>query len=199
MAEKIFDAAYGLVYDKITMDLLEGLAPISRKQAIDWELTGPTLRASGVQVDVRATDPYLIYDKGEISQIWNVIAFKNGDCFSRAQVRLWEIKESFQIIMNILESLSIYERKAPIEEIPQDVLFEPNKHLYSAVEAPNGSFEVYLRTSLKDTDSRFYTVRIGAPDLANYSALGHILLENKPKYVPLIIHSMDINFNLVDL
>ncbi len=197
-SDDIFNEIYRLVYSNSTEIRLSGIGVVSAEDSIENGLTGPAIRGSGVPLDLRSSESYLIYTSGELSQVWNIISFNKGDVFARTQVRLWEINESFEICKHILKGLSTYEIKVSKEDISDKILLKPNKFLYSAVESPNGKLSVVLRTGIKGNSDKFQTVRV----INNYNFIGlkNIgLYENEPYNVPLIIHSFDLNFHLIDL
>ncbi len=197
-SNEIFNEIYKFVYSNSNETRLSGIGIVSTKDAIKNGLSGPTIRGSGVSLDLRSSGSYLIYTTGEISQVWNIISFTKGDVFARTQVRLWEIHESFEICKLILKGLSTYELKVSEGKSPDKIQLNANKYLYSAVESPNGKLSMILRTGIGDLSDKFNTVRI----INNYNFIGlekTMLLDNEPNDAALIIHSLDLNFNLVDL
>ena len=197
-SDEIFNEIYKFVYNTSTETRLSNIGVISSEKAIKNGLSGPAIRGSGVSLDLRSSEPYLIYTSGELSQVWNIISFNKGDVFARTQVRLWEIHESFEICKHILKGLSTYEIKISEGEIYDKLHFKPNKNLYSAVESSNGKLSMILRTGMKDNTEKFQTVRV----INNYNFVGleNIGLDdNEPYNIELIIHSFDLNFHLIDL
>ena len=77
------------------------MAVISAEDAINFGLTGPTLRGSGVAYDVRKTEPYGVYDRVE----WDVPVGKGGDTYDRYWIRVEEMKQSARIIAQCLDQL----------------------------------------------------------------------------------------------
>jgi NADH-quinone oxidoreductase subunit D len=196
---RLFDNLYDLVYKSFTEEKCSHIGKIDGKRAIEIGLSGPALRGSGIPIDVRASDPYLNYSKGELSQIWNIITFNKGDVYARTQVRLWEIRESMEIVKNIALGLSGNEKTLTIEPISQKMFLPTNQHLYFHVEAPQGMLGMYLKTDDKMEQSTFNTVRLITPDAANYAASKNLLIDEEPSNTALIIHSLDINFHMLDL
>jgi len=197
-SDDIFDEIYKFVYRNSTETRLSDIGVISSEKAIKNVLSGPAIRGSGVSLDLRSSEPYLIYTSGELSQVWNVISFNKGDVFARTQVRLWEIRESFEICKHILKGLSTYEIIVSEGDFSDKIQLKPNKFLYSAVESPNGKLSVVLRTAIKNKSDKFQTVRV----INNYNFIGlenNVLNDNEPYDAPLIIHSFDLNFHLIDL
>ncbi len=90
-----------LLHNKIFIDRLVGVGVISREMALNCGMTGNNLRASGVQRDLRKTNPYLGYEKYE----FDVPVAYEGDCYARFQVRMEEIRQSVRIIRQVLATM----------------------------------------------------------------------------------------------
>lgn len=200
LGKDIFNECYNLTYESYTEESCIGVGKISKKDAIRFGLTGPALRGSGIPIDVRYSDPYLNYCTGEISQLWSVITFPDGDVHARTQVRLWEFRESLEICDNIIDGLSNYDSYLKTDTLPNDYQFDPEKQILQTVESPQGALSLYYRTAPDKKSPFLYTVRILTPDAANYSVLEHKMLLNEAvEKAPLIVHSLDLNFSMLDL
>ena len=90
-----------LLHNKIFIDRLVGVGVISKEMALNCGMTGNNLRASGVQRDLRKTNPYLGYEKYE----FDVPVAYEGDCYARFQVRMEEIRQSVRIIRQVLATM----------------------------------------------------------------------------------------------
>jgi len=179
---------------------LRGIGWISAENAYQWGLTGPSLRGSGVPIDIRVSDPYLIYTYGELSQVWNVISFSGGDCLSRTQVRLFEIQESINICRFLLSNLSNYEGTAPSESPHVNLNFDSESLLYSAVESPQGALFLACNPSKTPTKSFLSSFHLITPDILNFPAIQYGMLRNQsPDDILLILHSLDLQFPMIDL
>jgi NAD(P)H-quinone oxidoreductase subunit H len=94
-------------YEKLITDnpifrkRIVGLGTISREQAINWSLSGPMLRASGVPWDLRKVDHYECYDDFE----WSVAWATEGDCFARYRVRIEEMRQSLKILRQAIKMI----------------------------------------------------------------------------------------------
>ncbi|XLR50981.1 hypothetical protein S83_001653 [Arachis hypogaea] len=104
----LFEAATGVVeYQKlitrnpIFLERVEGIGIVSGKEVINWGLSGPMLRASGIQWDLRKVENYECY--GEFD--WDVQWQKEGDSLARYLVRIGEMVESIKIIQQALEGI----------------------------------------------------------------------------------------------
>jgi NADH-quinone oxidoreductase subunit D len=90
-----------LTRNRIFTDRTQGVGVISREDAIDYGLTGPNLRGSGIEHDLRKTHPYLVYDQLE----FEVPAGSTGDCYDRYLVRMEEMRQSVRMIHQCLDKL----------------------------------------------------------------------------------------------
>jgi len=94
-------------YEKMSMQnsilkqRTQGIGTYNSKEALDWGVTGPNLRATGFDYDMRRDRPYGGYDQFD----FEVPVFQNGDCYDRAQVRVAEIRESLRIIEQCLHNM----------------------------------------------------------------------------------------------
>jgi NAD(P)H-quinone oxidoreductase subunit H len=80
---------------------IEGLGTITRDEAINWGLSGPMLRGSGVKLDLRKVDHYELYDELD----WDVQWDNGGDCLARYLVRVREMRESTKMILQALKQI----------------------------------------------------------------------------------------------
>ncbi len=99
--EKLDDYTGLLNENPIWLKRTKGIGVLPADLAIQYGVSGPNLRASGVDYDIRRDDPYLNYDKFD----WKVAVRPNGDCFDRYIIRLDEIRESIKIINQALDAL----------------------------------------------------------------------------------------------
>ena len=185
---------------------------INAKDALDWGLAGPMLRASGVPWDLRKSQPYEVYAEMD----FDIPVGKNGDCWDRYLVRMEEMRQSLRIMKQALEKMPggpvvVNDRKVappPRAEMKTSMealihhfkLYTEGYHVpagetYTAVEAPKGEFAVYL---VSDGSNRPYRCKIRTPDYAflqatDFMGRGHMLAD-----VVAIIGSMDIVFGSID-
>ena len=98
---------------------MEGVGVISGEDALDLGLTGPSLRGSGVDYDVRRYQPYLFYNEMD----FNIPTYSEGDCLARYFVRIDEMRESAKIVKQILEKIPQGEVRAnqPKKVLPQKI------------------------------------------------------------------------------
>ena len=97
----------------IWLDRTEGVGAFTREEAINWSLSGPALRASGVNWDIRKSQPYSGYENYN----FEVPVQNNGDIFDRYRVRIEEMRQSRSIIQQVLEDLPGGPYKAPDNKV----------------------------------------------------------------------------------
>ena len=177
-----------LMNNRIWLGRTKNIAVISAKDAINFGLTGPTLRGSGVSYDVRKADPYAAYDKVE----WEVPLGKNGDTYDRYWVRMQEMKQSARIIDQCLDQLPDGPILAdvpqvvapPKEKVMSDMQslihhfmiftegFKPPKgEVYCATEAAKGELGFYI---VSDGGPKPYRMKIRSPSYVHLGAFDHM-------------------------
>ena len=185
---------------------------ISAEDALDWGLSGPMLRATGMAWDLRKAQPYEVYERMD----FDIPVGKHGDCYDRYLVRIEEMRQSLRIIKQCLAEMPggavrtedhkitpprRGEMKASMEALIHHFqLYTEGYHVpagetYTAVEAPKGEFGVYL---VSDGTNKPYRCKIRAPGFAflqatEFMAKGHMLAD-----LVAIVGSMDIVFGEVD-
>ncbi|MFN2382389.1 MAG: NADH-quinone oxidoreductase subunit D [Guyparkeria sp.] len=187
---------------------------VSKERALQMGFTGPMLRGSGVEWDLRKHQPYAVYDQLD----FDIPVGKNGDCYDRYLVRVEEMRQSNRIIRQCIDWLR--KNPGPVlahdhkvvpprrEEFKADMeslihafkLYTegyslPKGEAYKAVEHPKGEFGIYL---ISDGANKPYRVKIRAAGFAHLSGLdemsrGHMLAD-----VVAIIGTQDIVFGEVD-
>ena len=139
--------------DPVLHARLKGVGTLSNKDAINYAVTGPTARGSGVAIDSRHDDPYAAY--GELD--WNVITQPEGDVFAKAVVRLLEIFECIKMLRQAFKKLPDGPVAIEVREIP------PGEGCGRA-EAPRGETFHYVRS---DGGNRPVRHKIRAPSYVN--------------------------------
>lgn len=164
----------------------KNVGTLSKEDALNLGATGPVLRASGVQGDLRKIEPYLVYDELD----FEIPVQFEGDCFSRYRVRMDEMFQSNRIIRQALDAL-------PKEG---EILTKPPRKL------PKG--EVYFRTSdprgeagfyIVGNDDRIpYRVKIKSPAYSNLALSAHLLRGAKVADIAPIVASVDLCMGEID-
>lgn len=165
---------------------------ITRDQAVQWGLTGPCLRASGLDYDLRKKRPYAHYDKFRFNTVVGK-AFKGtlGDCYDRYYVRILEIEESLKIVEQAMAGLPEGETQAKLPKI----LRLPKGEVYIALENPRGELGFYF---VSDGKPNAYRVKSRGPSFCNLSILNHIGRDVLIADICAIIGSIDIVLGEVD-
>ncbi len=191
-----------------------GIGVVPPERALQLGFTGPMLRGSGIEWDLRKKQPYEVYDRLDFQIPIGV----NGDCYDRYLVRVEEMRQSNRIIRQCVEWLR--ENPGPVmlenhkitpprrEEMKAEMealihhfkLFTegymlPEGEAYAAVEHPKGEFGIYL---VSDGANKPYRLKIRPPGFVHLAAMdemarGHMLAD-----VVAIIGTMDIVFGEID-
>jgi NADH-quinone oxidoreductase subunit D len=191
-----------------------GIGVVRPERAKALGFTGPMLRGSGIEWDLRKKQPYEVYDRMQ----FDIPVGVNGDCYDRYLVRIEEMRQSNRIVSQCIDWLrsnpgpvmvdnhkvappARVEMKANMEELIHHFkLFTEGMHVpegecYAAVEHPKGEFGIYL---VSDGANKPYRLKIRAPGFAHLSALdemarGHMLAD-----AVAIIGTQDIVFGEID-
>jgi len=187
---------------------------VSAERALQLGFTGPMLRGSGVEWDLRKKQTYDIYDQLD----FDIPVGTNGDCYDRYLVRVEEMRQSNRIIKQCVDWLN--QNPGPVilddpklvppkrEDMKGDMeslihhfkLFTegycvPEGETYSAVEHPKGEFGIYL---ISDGANKPYRVKIRAPGFAHLSAMDEMVRGHMLSDVVTVIGSQDIVFGEID-
>jgi NADH-quinone oxidoreductase subunit D len=165
----------------------KGIGPMSGEDALDFGVTGPSLRASGVLEDVRLSEPYSIYDRFD----FGIPVGTDGDCWDRFYVRLEEMRQSLSIVEQAMQQMESGPVMAKIRRIARP----PKGEVYVRSESPRGDLGVYL---VSDGADRPYRVKVRTPSFANLQALQHMLRDAYVADAVVILGSIDIVLGEVD-
>ena len=165
----------------------KGVGILSGADAVDFGVTGPTLRASGVAEDVRVTDSYSIYDRFD----FGIPVGTYGDCWDRYYVRVEEMRESVKIIEQAMDVIPEGDVFARVRRI----IRPPIGEVFVRTESPRGDLAVFLVSDGTDTP---YRVKVRAPSFANLQALKHMLRSAYLADAVLILGSIDVIMGEVD-
>lgn len=136
LSEKIEEYEKLISENPIFVSRTKNIGVITKEMALDWSLTGPNLRASGVVKDYRFNMP--IYNDIE----YDIILDNNGDCYSRYLVRIYEMYESINIIEQCIDYLRTMSSPQNLPQVPINRINEGE--VYSFVEAPRGQSMCYV-------------------------------------------------------
>ena len=178
-----------LSFNEIFLARLKDISAISAEDAIDFGLTGPCLRASGVDYDVRKADPYSIYDRFD----FNVPIGLDGDCWDRYYLRVQECYESIGIVEQAMEQMPTEGNVA--SSLGRRLIRPPVGEVYVRAENPRGEIGVYL---VSDGSDRPYRLKVRPPSFCNLSAIRHMLIDTWVADSVVILGSLDIVMGEVD-
>jgi NADH-quinone oxidoreductase subunit D len=194
-----------LTRNRIFVDRTQGVGVIPKELAIDYGLSGPNLRGSGVEHDLRKTQPYLVYKQLE----FDVPVGTTGDCYDRYLLRIEEMRQSVRILEQCLNKLPDGPVNVPDMKIvlpPKDRVLTrmeelihhfinvtqgvnaPPGEIYFGHENPKGELGFYIYSKGGGTP---YRLKIRAPSFANLSILPRILPGHMVSDVVAILGSFD--------
>lgn len=181
-----------LNYNKIFVERCANVGVLPPDVAINYGCSGPMLRGSGVDFDIRRDDPYSIYDKFD----WKVILGKGevgtiGDSWDRHMVRMGEMEESCRIIEQALES---FPEGDVTEALPKRIR-PPKGEVYQRVENPRGELGYYV---VSDGTGNPFRVKVRAPGFVNLSVIDAIARGHLIADLVAILGSIDIVLGEVD-
>ena len=177
-----------LSFNEIFLARLKNIAVMSAEDAVDYGLTGPCLRASGVDYDVRKASPYSVYDRFD----FDVPVGLDGDCWDRYYLRVREVYQSVRIIEQALQQLPEGDVSS---SLGRRLLRPPAGEVYLRAENPRGELGVYL---VSDGTDRPYRVKVRPPSFCNLSALKHMLKDAWIADSVVILGALDIVLGEVD-
>jgi len=203
-----------LTDNRIWKQRLVGIGVVSPDRAKALGFTGPMLRGSGVEWDLRKKQPYEVYDQID----FDIPVGVNGDCYDRYLVRMEEFRQSNRIIKQCVEWLrknpgpviTSNHKVAPparlgmkqnMEELIHhfklftEGIHVPAGEVYSAVEHPKGEFGIYL---ISDGANKPYRLKIRAPGFAHLAAMDEMARGHMIADVVTIIGTQDIVFGEID-
>ncbi len=159
----------------------EGVAVLSKEDAIKLGVTGSVLRASGIPYDIRKAEPYDIYNEID----FKVQYMKTGDCFARSYVPFLDMKESCHIIEQLLDKMpQSGEVRAKLQPNPKG----PPGEAYRRVESGRGALGYYV---VSDGTPKPYRVKISVGSFRNLLALPYLLVGQKMGDMPATYWSLN--------
>lgn len=165
----------------------KGVAVLSAEKAINMSLSGPVLRASGVNYDLRKARPYSVYERFD----FEVPLGTNGDCFDRYYVRILEMEQSAKIIRQALDALP----EGPIKGKVSKVIKPPAGEIYAEIESSKGIMGTYV---VSDGSVNPYRIHFRRPSFINLGYLDEMVRGWKIADVVAILGSIDIVLGEVD-
>ncbi len=178
-----------LASNEILLARTQGVGVLPPKLAIQGGVTGPILRASGVNYDIRKVDRYGIYERFD----FKVPLGEHGDVYDRYMIRMLEMRESLKILDQALQQIApgpIMDPKAKIRG------FRPKAgEAYGRIESPKGELGFYL---ISDGTPNPYRYRVRPPSLINLTVLEDMCLGSSLADTVVIFGTIDIVLGEVD-
>jgi NADH-quinone oxidoreductase subunit D len=165
----------------------QGVGYIDPQQAIAYGLTGPMLRASGVNWDLRVHRPSMAYREIPV----NIQVRQEGDCYARYRVRMQEIAESIRLCREAIDKMP----GGPISARTPIALRPPRGETYFAVESSKGELGVYF---ISDGSEYPWRAKLRGPSFVNLQILPELLRGHKMSDVIAIMGSLDLVLGEVD-
>ncbi len=185
-AQRIDDYERLLGANRMFLKRTKGVCSITREEAIDLGLGGPSLRGSGVDWDMRRDNPYEIYDRLK----FDVIVRENGDAYDRWKCRMDEMRESVKMVKQCIDQMPEGPVKTDLPEVafPADkkqvqssmeALIHhfklassgfkvPKGEVYASIESPKGELGFYI---ISDGSEKPFRMKVRAPSFVNLQAL----------------------------
>ena len=203
-----------LTDNRIWKQRLVNIGVVSPERAVALGFSGPMLRGSGVEWDLRKQQPYEVYDRMD----FDIPVGTHGDCYDRYLVRIEEMRQSNRIVRQCIDWLR--KNPGPVmienhklapprrEDMKEDMealiqhfkLFTegfciPAGECYCAIEAPKGEFGIYL---VSDGANKPYRVKIRAPGFVHIAAMDEMVRGHMLADVVAVIGTQDLVFGEVD-
>jgi NADH-quinone oxidoreductase subunit D len=178
-----------LSQNEIFIARTRNIGTIDTQKAIDFALSGPVLRATGMPYDIRVVEPYSVYDRFE----FDIPVGGNGDSWDRYAIRIEEIRQSLIIVRQALDQMPSGGpiMAAGVRRLPRP----PKGEAYVRTESPRGDYGVYL---VSDGTNKPYRVKVRTPSFLNLQALRYLLRDAFLADAVIILGSLDIVLGEVD-
>jgi NADH-quinone oxidoreductase subunit D len=189
---KIVELNNLLSFNKIFIDRTANVGILPLETAINYGITGPMLRASGLKFDLRKNDPYSLYDRfdyeipvgtGENGTV--------GDCWNRYYVRIREMEESLKIVEQALEQLP----EGDVQSAIPKRIKPPVGSIYGRVENPKGELGYFI---ISDGSTNPVRVKVRGPSFVNLEVMNALCKGHLVADVITVLGSIDIVLGEVD-
>lgn len=197
-----------LTHNRIWRDRTEGIGALNAEDAIAYGASGPVLRASGVDWDIRKNEPYLVYDQLD----FDIPIGENGDVYDRYLVRMEEIRQSARLVLQAVDRLpsgpidsnadhSVLPSKSDVYQSMEALIYHfkmtmeghgpipPKGEVYASTEAPNGELGFYL---VSDGSRQPYRVRVRPPSLIHFAMFPKLIKGHMLSDVVAVLGSLNI-------
>jgi len=176
-----------LINNVIFVKRTENTGILAKETAVNYGVSGPSLRGSDCDYDIRKQDKYSVYPKFD----FKAATGKNGDTLDRCRVRMQEMRESLRILKQASDMMPEGEVSV---KVPKIIKPAPGE-VYSRVEGPRGEIGVYI---VSDGTDRPYRIKLREPSFSNLSALRDMVIGTKIADIVAIMGSLDLVIPEID-
>jgi NADH:ubiquinone oxidoreductase subunit D/NADH:ubiquinone oxidoreductase subunit C len=174
--------------NEVLVGRLKGTHVLSAEDAVNYSVTGPVLRASGVPYDLRRADPYSIYDRFD----FDVAVRYNGDMMDNYLIRFDEMRQSIRILEQAVKQIP----QGPINsQKPSYQIKVPAGEAYGRIESPKGELGFYI---ISDGKANPYRYHVRAPSFVNLTALEKMCTGTKIQDFVALLAMLDVVLGEVD-
>lgn len=176
-----------LINNVIFMARTKGIGILKKDLAISYGVSGPTLRGSNIEIDLRKTSAYSIYNKFN----FKICVGENGDTWDRCKVRMDEMRWSAEILRQAIDTIPPGDVMAKVPRVIKPAAGE----VYERVEGPRGEVGVFI---VSDGSEKPYRIKFRSPSFSNLSALREICIGYKIADLVAIMGSLDLVIPEID-
>ncbi len=185
--KKIDEYEQLLTQNRIWIGRTRGVGVLTKEEAIDLGVTGPCLRASGLEWDIRKSNPYAAYAEFD----FDIPVGEYGDTYDRYLCRIEELRQSNRIVAQAIEKIP----DGPIKAKVGKIIKPPAGDVYHSIEAPKGELGYYV---VSDQTTQPYRVRVRPPSFVNLQALRQMVKGHMVADVVAVIGTLDIVLGEID-
>jgi len=174
--------------NEIFLDRVKGIGKYTKEEALQYSLSGPNLRSTGVKWDLRKDEPYSVYNRFE----FDVPTSEEGDCLARYHLRLAEIEQSLNILEQAVEQ---FPAEGPILAKVPKIIKAPKGEAFVRIESPRGEIGCYIYS---DGKKEPYRLKFRRPSFYNLQILPKLLKGENIANMIAILGAVDIVLGEVD-
>jgi NADH-quinone oxidoreductase subunit D len=174
--------------NEIFLNRVKGIGKYTKEEAIQYSLSGPNLRSTGVKWDLRKDEPYSIYDRFD----FDVVTREEGDCLARYYCRLDEIEQSLRILEQAVEQFPA--DGEILAKVPK-IIKAPKGEAFVRIESPRGEIGCYIAS---DGKKEPYRLKFRRPSFYNLQILSKLLKGENIANLIAILGAIDIVLGEVD-
>lgn len=174
--------------NEIFLNRVNGIGVYTKEEALNYSLSGPNLRCTGVKWDLRKDEPYSIYDRFD----FDVPTREEGDVWSRYIIRVEEIEQSLRILE---QAVARFPKEGEIMAKVPRIIRAPKGEAYVRIESPRGEIGCYIHS---DGKKEPYRIKFRRPSFYNLQILPKLLIGQNIANLVAILGAVDIVLGEVD-